>query len=92
VMEFDPEDPRAYLEMAGIHRQAGRLEEASQSANRALEREKTPDGYVLLARIYLAQGKTEEAAAALDEGLRLDPSNAAAARLRDEMNALATSR
>ena len=91
VMEFDPDDARAYLEMAGIHLQAGRLEEAARLASRALEWDQTPEGYVLLARIYIAQGRVEEAAAALYDVLRLDPSNSPAASLREELDALATS-
>ncbi|MBI3934634.1 MAG: tetratricopeptide repeat protein, partial [Acidobacteria bacterium] len=92
VIEFDPENFRAYLEMGAIHLKAGRLEEAVKSANRALEWENTPEGYVLLARIYLAQGNTVQAQATLDDAMRLDPANTAAASLRDEMTARTKSR
>jgi len=92
AIEYDPGDSRAYLELAAIHLQAGRQEEAAKSAKRALEWDQTPEGFVLLARIYLAQGKMAEAQAALDDAMRLDPSNAAAATLRDELTPRATSR
>lgn len=86
VIDFDPEDARAYLQLAAIHLKAGRLEDAMKSAERALEWDKTPEGYVLLARIFLAQGKMGEAQARLDDATRLDPSNTAAASLQAEIN------
>jgi len=92
AIECDPEDARAYLELASIHLKAGRLEEAAQSADRSLGWEKTPEGYVLLARIYAAQGNVEQAQASLDTALRLDPSNSAAVALRDELITRAASR
>jgi tetratricopeptide (TPR) repeat protein len=87
VIEFDPQDGRAYLEMGGIHLRAGRLEEAARMARRGLEWDQSAEGQVLLARIHMARGETEEAAAALNEALRLDPANAAAAGLRGEIEA-----
>jgi tetratricopeptide (TPR) repeat protein len=92
VIDYDPEDPRPYRDLATLHWKAGRLEEALKSATRALHWEQTPEGHLLLARIYVEQGKVEEARAQLDAAMRLDPNNTAAAALREELNARSLSR
>jgi tetratricopeptide (TPR) repeat protein len=92
VLDYDPEDPRPYRDLATIYWKAGRAEEALKSATRSLHWEQTPEGYLLLARIYAEQGKLEEARAQLDAAMRLDPNNTAAATLRDELNARSPSR
>ena len=92
VLELEPENSLAYLDLASIHFKAGRLEDAARSADQSLEREASPEGYVLKARVLAAQGKAEDAQKMLGSALRLDPSNSAAATLRDEWNARAASR
>jgi Tfp pilus assembly protein PilF/TolB-like protein len=92
AIDLDPENPRPYLELAEIHLKAGRLDAAAKSCDRALEADKSPEGYVLLARIYLAQGKPDEARAQIEDAFRLDPTNAAAASLQEEINARSTAR
>jgi tetratricopeptide (TPR) repeat protein len=91
VMEFDPQDARTYRELAGIHLHAGRLEEAARLASRSLEWDENAEGHLLLARIYWAQGQSEQAQAALNDALLLDPSNSAAASMQEEWNAQVSS-
>ena len=92
VLDYDPEDARPYRDLATIYWKAGRTEDALKSATRSLNWEQTPEGHLLLARIYAEQGKLEEARAQLDAAMRLDPNNTAAATLRDELNARSPSR
>ncbi|HWP83976.1 MAG TPA: hypothetical protein VNN17_02195, partial [Terriglobia bacterium] len=92
VLEFDPEDARAYLELAAIHLNARHIEEARRLAHRALELEQTPQAYVLLARTYLAEERTAEARTAVEEALRLDATHSAALALRDQMTPRLTAR
>jgi tetratricopeptide (TPR) repeat protein/TolB-like protein len=92
VIAYNPQEARAYRELAAIHLRAGRTEQAARMAQLALQGERVPEGFLLLARIYAAQGKIQEAQSQLDAVLQADPSHAAALALRDELNARSISR
>ncbi len=87
VIDYDPDDARPYRELAAIYLKAGRYDEASKLANRSLQRDASPDGYLLLARTYLAQGKLNDARAQLEIVTRLEPDNQAAADLLKDLAA-----
>src|SRR5262249_23608809 len=61
---------------------AGRYNEAEQSAALAVKNEPSASAYDALACALREQGKTAEALAAADQGLRLAPSNAAVQHTR----------
>ncbi|MBI3894733.1 MAG: tetratricopeptide repeat protein [Acidobacteria bacterium] len=87
AIDYDPEDPRSYQELAEIYFKSGRFEEALKAMNQSLQLEESTESYLLLARIYLGQGKLEDAEAQLNAALRLEPYNMEAATLREEINA-----
>lgn len=86
VIDYDPEDPRAYRELAGIYVKADRWEEAAKSLTQALQREETVEDHLLLGKVYLEQGKIEDAQAQLSAALNLEPSSPAAETFREELN------
>ena len=49
-------------------------------------------GYLLLARVYLEQGKLDEVQAQLDAVFRLDPSNTEASALLQALNSKTAAR
>jgi tetratricopeptide (TPR) repeat protein len=92
VIDYDPEDARAYVELGGLHLKNGRYQEAERAAERSLQRDKSPEAYLLLARVYADQGRVEDALEQVGAALLHDPANAAAIALRDELNARALTR
>ena len=91
VIDYDPDDARPYRELAAIYLKAGRYDEASKMANRYLQRDPSPEGYLLLARTYLSQGKLDDARAQLEIVTSLEPDNAAAAELLKDLAARSAS-
>jgi tetratricopeptide (TPR) repeat protein len=75
VLDYDPQESRAYRELARIHFRAGRLEDASRMAARALQWNKTAENHALLAQIQLRQGRKLEALESAQEALKLDAGN-----------------
>ncbi|MBI4464018.1 MAG: tetratricopeptide repeat protein [Acidobacteria bacterium] len=92
VIDYFPEDPRPYRELAQIYAKGERLEEAIKFLHQCLQREESAEDYLFLARLYIQQGKLQEAETQLNAVLRLDPDNAAVASLREELNSKNSSR
>ncbi len=88
VIDYDPEDLDAYRDLARIYQEAGRWDEAARVLSYPIQREPRAPDFLWLARIYMEQEKLDDARAQLDAALRLDPANAAAEALRQELNAL----
>jgi tetratricopeptide (TPR) repeat protein len=91
VIDYDPDDPRPYRELAAIYLRAGRFEEASKMANRSLQRDASPEAYLLLARTYLSEGKLDDARAQLEIVASLEPGNTAAAEMLKDLAARSAS-
>jgi len=81
VLDYDPQESRAYRELARIHFRAGRLEDASRMAARALQWNKSAENYALLAQIQLRQGRKPEAMESAQAALRMDSSNREASEI-----------
>ena len=92
AIDYSPDDPRPYRELAQMHATRGRLEEAVKYLNQSLQQEENAEVYLSLARLYLQQGKLPEAEAQVKAALRLDPNNTAAASLQEELNSKSNSR
>jgi len=92
AIDYSPDDPRPYRELAQMHATRGRLEEAVKYLNQSLQQEENAEVYLSLARLYLQQGKLPEAEAQVKAVLRLDPYNTAAASLQEELNSKSNSR
>jgi tetratricopeptide (TPR) repeat protein len=89
VIDFDPEETDAYRVLARIYHHAGRWEEAVKALSYPIQRGPEPEDFLLLARIYMDQGKLDDARAQLDAAFGLDPSSQSAAALREELNSKA---
>ena len=87
VIDYNPEETGAYRELARIYIRAKRFEEAGKALSQSLQREKTAEDYLLLAKVYMEQGKLEEARVQLNAALGLEPSSPAAETVRQELNA-----
>jgi Flp pilus assembly protein TadD len=72
-----PGEPRALANLAMLEAQAGRLELTVRYLREAVAQTPSPALYNDLGRALLGLNRSEEAAAALEEALRLDPSSAA---------------
>ncbi len=92
VIDYDPDYAEAYRELAGVFLRAEQWEKSSKAAIRFLERRTSAEGYLLLAKIYMEQGKLEEAQEQLDAAVRLEPANPSAAALMEELNSKSVSR
>ncbi|MBI4443768.1 MAG: tetratricopeptide repeat protein [Acidobacteria bacterium] len=92
AIDYSPDDPRPYRELAQMHATGGRLEEAVKYLNQSLQQEENAEDYLSLARLYLRQGKLPEAEAQVKAALRLDPNHPAAAGLQEELNSKSSSR
>jgi tetratricopeptide (TPR) repeat protein len=82
----EAEVARRYLKLA--ERQLGmkNYEKAIENVKRSLERDtNAPAAHILLSRIYGAQENKPEALKALEQALKLDPTNAAALELKEKL-------
>ena len=86
VADYDPQNVEAYIQLATIYINTRRFEEAIRAASQSLKRKETPEGYLLLAHVYLELGKLEDVKSQLDAALRLDPANVDASALLEELN------
>jgi tetratricopeptide (TPR) repeat protein len=81
-VQFGAELPLIYTNLGIVHRQMGDEKEAEKSFKKAVEAE---PGYVParldLARLYLAQGRQDDARKQAEDVLRLDPNNAQASSI-----------
>lgn len=75
VLDYDPQEARAYRELARIHFRAGRLEDAARMAAHALQWSKSAENHTLMAQIQLRQGRKPEALDSALAALRLDAGN-----------------
>ncbi len=92
VIDYNPQDARAYLELAKMHFRTGRNDDALDAVTRSLQWEQSPEAFVLLARIHLALGKPDDALDPIDSALALDPANPEAMKLKEDQNARAVAR
>ena len=92
VIDYDPQNSEAYLELAGIYVKTGRYEEALKALNQSVKLRKTSAGYLMLAKVYVELGKQDDAQAALNAVLSLEPSNSEAANMMQELNSKNVSR
>jgi tetratricopeptide (TPR) repeat protein len=92
VIDYDAENASAYRELAKVHLRGRQLDEALKCAKYALRWEPSAESHLLLARIYMEQGKLEDSQAQIETALKLDPSNTSAASLREELNSRSVSR
>jgi len=86
VIDYDPDNVEAYLELARIQAKAGRFEDATKMLNQSLQLKESSAAYLLLAKICLEQGKWEEAQSQLNAALRLEPSSAEAVMMLQQLN------
>ena len=86
VIDYDPDELDAYRDLARVFHKAGRWDEAAKALSYPIEREPGAADFLLLARIYMEQGKLDDARAQLDSALGLDPASPAAETLREELN------
>ena len=87
------DDPREQLQYAHVLLRAGRFDEAERQARLVtFSDSQNPLSWAVLAETLDAQGKRQEAMAALDKGLLLDPNNQAlrAIRIRFQRNPIPT--
>ncbi|MSO20819.1 MAG: tetratricopeptide repeat protein [Acidobacteria bacterium] len=87
VLDYDPQDSRAYRELARIHLKAIRLDDAARAAGRALQWNKSAENYILLAQIQIQQGHKPEAMASAEAALGLDPSSRVASEMVSTLQA-----
>jgi tetratricopeptide (TPR) repeat protein len=92
VIDYNPQDARAYLELAKIHFRTGRNDDAENAITRSLQWEQSSKAFVLLARIHLTLGRPEEALGPIDAALALDSSSSEAIKLKEDLNARTVSR
>jgi tetratricopeptide (TPR) repeat protein len=86
ALERDPRDPPVLREVARFRFDAGQLADAEELARRALAFNDDDLGsLVLLAEVLLGQGEMQEARAAVDKALLIQPSNEAAALLLEQI-------
>lgn len=64
-----------YLRLAEKQFQATNYSQAIANLQKSLDKNPTPEAYVLQGRIFFAQGKRPEALAAFEAALKLDPQN-----------------
>jgi tetratricopeptide (TPR) repeat protein len=86
VIDYNPEETEAYRDLARIYRKAQRWDEAVKALSQPLQHDPAAEDYLLLAEIFMAQGKLEDARLQLNTALRLEPESRAAAALREELN------
>jgi choline-sulfatase len=74
VLDRDPANLAALLDLATAYQRKNRIEDAARTAEQALKLDpKYVRIYALLAELEVRRGKSENALKLLDEGLRLDP-------------------
>lgn len=81
AVQMDPADPTAYYVLGLAYERAGDGEAAMENLERATTTEGQlaafyQDANVALARVYLADGRTEDAFTAMDQAIDLGPENA----------------
>ena len=82
----EAEVARRYLKLAERQLAMKNFEKALDNVNKSLEKDfNAPAAHLLLGRIYAAQEKTPEALKALEQALKLDPTNAAALELKKKL-------
>ncbi len=81
----DPGASDCRRELAAIYRDSGNLTQAVSELEILLWSEPSPDGYVNLARVYLAMAEPKKALEQVEMALALDPDHAAARGLRSEL-------
>ncbi|MBI2816625.1 MAG: tetratricopeptide repeat protein [Acidobacteria bacterium] len=86
AIDYDPDNVQGYLQLASIHTKARRFADAMKTLNQLLQRTQTATGHLMLAKIYLEQGKWEEAQSQISTALHLEPSSAEAAMMMQELN------
>ena len=78
-----PDDLQTQEDLGYAHLRGKRLADADAALTRVLARERRrPNALRLLAQVRAAEGRTNEAAALLDEALQIDPTDARAAQVR----------
>lgn len=89
LLRLQPDDHEVMYLAAFAERKLNNLEKALAYATRVRNGESSPNvmNLNLLAEIYHAMGQRERAVSVLDEILTIDPLNAKARRLRDELHA-----
>jgi len=74
IIEIDPDDPRAYGDLASLYLQAGELEQASEVLARGVEAGfSSPQHYYILGSRYYREDDYEHAAEAFQHALELNP-------------------
>lgn len=87
ALDYDPQETRAYRELARIYFKASRLEDAARMAARALQWGKTAENYSLQAQIQLRQGHKPEALESALAALQLDSGNREAGEIATTLQA-----
>ena len=84
ALQYDPSDASAH---AGLARALESTDPAAalREAESSLQLQPSADAYLTLARIHLKQNDHPAASAAVDKALALEPSNSAAAALRQQI-------
>lgn len=84
ALYLSPYQPEAHLLLGRIHLRNGRVREAIDALKISLWSAETSEAHVVLGEAYLQTKDTEAARTEADRALVLDPSSAAAKRLRDK--------
>ncbi len=75
ALKYDPDFAKSYLNKAILFYEMRRYEEAENEAYEYLKREKSDDGYVLLANIYLKRQMMNKAEEMARKALEINPGN-----------------
>jgi tetratricopeptide (TPR) repeat protein len=73
VLRVDPDDPRAWESSYVVHWRRQATPQAEHSIRKVIELNPTAEAYVRLVQLLMQQGRSEDAAAALDAAEKLDP-------------------
>ena len=77
VVELEPDNPAAWIDLAEAHKKLGNFEEAEANYRRAIAMEPAnPDHYYSLSTMFIEQSQTDKAIETLEEGLSENPDSA----------------
>ena len=86
AIDYDPVNDQAYLQLGKIYSKAKRYDEATKALLQSIQSKESVEGHVLLARVLLSQAKMDDAIAQINAALKLDPSNAEANTMMQNVN------
>jgi tetratricopeptide (TPR) repeat protein len=81
----DPNNAAAHTGLAQVREQSGNLEDARAEALAAIRIKPNVDAFLIVARIDLQKNDLSASAADVQKALQLEPANAAAINLRDQL-------